>query len=316
MAKKMKLVKKRRFKFRLLLYLLLVFIGYEVSYNTIMDFKLAKSNEDFVKALITDSNYHLLYEKKASNLLTKMFSKIIDVNKPLSILEGSLPFKEKQVPMTYVKNPNPIKNENTSPTILIYNSHQSEEYQGQGLEEYNIKPGVMMASYILQDKLSKLNINTIVLEDNIIDYMNLNNMKHSKSYIASRTFIKPVIESTPSLKLIIDLHRDAMPKDKVTTIINNKSCAKIVFVIGKNNPNYEENLNITNILNDKITEKYKDLSRGVLTKEGDDVNGIYNQDLNGKMTLLEIGSQESTIDEVLNTIELLSPIIGEYINEN
>ena len=64
-----------------------------------------------------------------------------------------------------------------------------------------------------------------------------------------------------------------------------------------------------------IKEKYPSLTRGVLTKGGKGVNGIYNQDLNPNMILLEIGSQNNTIDEVLNTIELLAPIIAEYVNE-
>ena len=64
-----------------------------------------------------------------------------------------------------------------------------------------------------------------------------------------------------------------------------------------------------------IKEKYPNLTRGILTKGGKGVNGIYNQDLNSNMVLIEIGSNESTIDEVLNTIDLLAHIIGEYVNE-
>ena len=73
---------------------------------------------------------------------------------------------------------------------------------------------------------------------------------------------------------------------------------------------------MTNKINDKIKAKYPSLTRGVIGKEGKGNNGVYNQDLNPKMTLLEIGGEENTIDEVLNTIELIAPIIGEYINEN
>ena len=63
--KKVKTVKKRKFKKRLLLYAFLVFLGYELSFNLIMNFKLATNNEDFIKCLLADSNYHLLYEKKS-----------------------------------------------------------------------------------------------------------------------------------------------------------------------------------------------------------------------------------------------------------
>ncbi len=321
--KKVKLKKKRKFKFRILLYAFLVFFGYQVSYNVIMNFKLAHTNEDFIKALLIDSNYHLLYEKKANNLLSKAFSYFFDVNEPVSILENTFHYKANKVDtqaVGYVINPKKgeeqkeVSKVEEQPSVYIYNTHQAEVYKGKGLEQYNITPGVMMASYIFQDKLAKQNVNALVLEDNLIDYMNLNNMKHSQSYKASRYFISKTIKDTQSLKLIFDLHRDSIPKEKSTVVINNKSCAKIVFVVGNEYDNYEQNLALTNKLNQMIKDKYPTLTRGVLIKGGANSNGIYNQDLSTKMTLMEMGSDSNTIDEVLNTIELLAPIIGEFVH--
>ncbi len=313
---KIKLKKKRKFKFRLIAYAFIMFLGYELSFNVIMNLKLVNSNEEFVKALLVDSNYHLLYEKKASDIFTKLFSKILDVNKPVSILENTLHFQANTQNMTYVTNPQleEVKKLNIKPTVYIYNTHQTEEYQGSALQGYNIKPGVMMASYILQDKLALQNIKADVMEDNITDYLNLNNMKYSKSYQASRVFLQNALNKYKNYKLIIDLHRDALTKDKSTVIINNRSCAKISFVVGEEHKNYNANLQVTNTINDKIKQKYPTLTRGVITKGGEDSNGIYNQDLNPNIILIEIGGQENTIDEVLNTIELIAPIIGQYVN--
>ena len=110
------------------------------------------------------------------------------------------------------------------------------------------------------------------------------------------------------------MHRDSIPKEKSTVVINNKSCAKIVFVVGNEYDNYEQNLALTNKLNQMIKDKYPTLTRGVLIKGGAGNNGVYNQDLSTKMTLMEMGSDSNTIDEVLNTIELLAPIIGEFVH--
>ena len=259
---KIKLKKKRKFKFRLIAYAFIMFLGYELTFNIIMNIKLVNSNEDFLKALIADSNYHLLYEKKASDIFTKLFSKILDVNKPVSILENILHFTPNEENMTYVSNPklDEVEKLEVNPTVFIYNTHQTEAYQGKALEGYNITPGVMMASYILQDKLAQINIKANVMEDNITDYLNLNNMKYSKSYEASRIFLKDALNKYPNYKLIIDLHRDALTKDKSTVIINNKSCAKISFVVGEEHQNYEANLKITNIINDKIKAKISKLN--------------------------------------------------------
>ena len=146
--------------------------------------------------------------------------------------------------------------------------------------------------------------------------MNTNNIKYVKSYEVSRKFITDTINNTPSLKLIIDLHRDSIAKDNSTVMINDKACAKIVFIVGNEYDEYQKNLELSNKLNDKIKEKYPSLTRGVLIKGGAGSNGVYNQDLNPKMILLEVGSDKNTISEILNTIELLAPIIGEYVNES
>lgn len=295
-----------------------MFLGYQMSYNIIMNYKLVNNNESFIRALLMDSSYGRLYEKKEENLFNKIFSKIIDVNKPVSILDNMFHLKEnKQVPknqMAYVNNPNfENKEVDKDPEIYIYNTHQAERYQGNSLEGYNIAPGVMMASYILQNKLAENNVKSTVMEDNLIDYMNINNMDHSKSYIASRKFLEEAIKKY-DYKLIIDIHRDSISKDKSTANINNKACAKILFVIGEEYDNYQNNLTITNKVNDMIKEKYPQLTRGIITKGGKGSNGVYNQDLNNNMMLIEIGAEENTIEEVLNTIELIAPIFGEYVN--
>ncbi|MCI9110555.1 MAG: hypothetical protein HFH47_01935 [Bacilli bacterium] len=317
--KRVKTRKKRKFKFRILGYAFLVFLGYQISFNVIMNIKLANTNEDFIKGLLADSNYHMLYEKKANNLFNKIFSYFFDINSPVSILENTFHYKaNKEEVSGYISNPNKnetVSKEQREPLIYIYNSHQGEMYQGKSLEAYNITPGVMMASYIFQDKLEKLGVGTIVMEDNLIDYMNLNNMKHAASYKASRIFASKTIKENPSLKLIIDLHRDSIPKEKSTVIINNKTLAKVSFVVGNEHDNYEQNLKLTNSLNEKIKEKYPSLTRGVLIKGGKGNNGVYNQDLSPKVTCIEIGSDSNTIDEVLNTIELLTPIIAEFVHE-
>lgn len=313
--KKIKL-KKRKFKFRIIVYGLIMFLGYELSFNIIMNLKLVNNNEDFIKALIIDSNYHLLYEKKSSDIFTKLFSKVLNVNKPVSILENTLHFTPNEN-LTYVNNPKleEVEKLEVPQAVYIYNTHQSEAYSGNALEGYNIKPGVMMASYIMQEKLAKNGIKADVMEDNITDYLNLNNMNYSKSYEASRKFLTEALNKYKDYKLIIDLHRDSLPKDKSTVIINNKSCAKISFVVGLDHKNSNQNMETANKLNEKIKIKYSSLTRGIISKGGAGSNGIYNQDLNSNIVLIEIGGPENTIDEVLNTIELIAPIIGEYINE-
>ena len=77
--------------------------------------------------------------------------------------------------------------------------------------------------------------------------------------------------------------------------------------------NYEKNLELASTLNQMIQKKYPSLTRGIITKSGANVNGIYNQDLSEKAILIECGGYQNTMEEVINTLDILSEIIKEYI---
>lgn len=307
----MKKKRKKKF-FKCLLYVFIAFLTYQICFNVILEFKLAKNNEDFIKGLLADSNYYTLYEKKNNNFLNKAFNLVFNIEDPLVILEDSFHVDAEITPKMKLMSNKKEK----EVSVYIYNTHQKEAYAGEGLKEYNITPGVLMASYLMQAKLGEEDINALVLEDDITEYMNLNNMNYASSYKASRTFVSDAIKENPNLKLILDIHRDSISKDKSTVSLNGKNYAKIVFVVGKEHKNADVNLANVTKLNNMIKSKYPTLTRGVLEKSGKGVNGIYNQDLSDKAMLLEIGGPDNTINEVLNTISLVAPIIGAYINEN
>lgn len=183
------------------------------------------------------------------------------------------------------------------------------------MEDYNINPTVLTASYMIQERLNKMGINTIVEENSISDYLKENDMKYYQSYEASRHYLLNTMEKYDSIKLYLDIHRDAISHEYSTVNINDLECAKIMFVVGLEHDNYLTNRENAKHLNDMIKSKYPTLTRGVIEKEGKNVNGIYNQDLGSNIMLIEIGGNYNNINEVLNTIDLITPIIGEYINE-
>ncbi len=202
----------------------------------------------------------------------------------------------------------------TNPSIYIYNSHQKEEYVADNTDTNGMNADVYFASHFFKQELAKYNIDVLVEEGSITDFLVTNNMNYSYSYVASRYFVEDTLNKNPNLNLVIDLHRDATKKDISTTTIDNKSYAKIMFVVGQEYQTYEANLALSNHLNDLISAKYPELSRGVILKKGQGVNGVYNQDLGTNIILLELGCQENTMEEVTNTITLLAPILGEYLN--
>ena len=309
--------------------LITCFFLYQWLLGLFLNLQLTDNNEDFILALLKDSNHHLLYEKSNHNLVNQFLKTIshIDIKKPVSILETVFGYEMQEEwvpdpglqdsddylenPSQYIGDPNPT--EIKEPLVYIYNTHQLEGYSATNFEDYNITPNVLMASYLLKEKLNKAGIPTIVETSNITDFLSLNNWDYSQSYQASKFFITDTLNQYPSLRLLIDLHRDAISKEASTTEIDGKKYAKVLFVVGLEHENYQANLDLANLLSAKIKEKYPTLSRGVMTKEGRGVNGVYNQNLSPYSVLIECGGKENSIDEVMNTMEALSIIIQEYL---
>lgn len=209
----------------------------------------------------------------------------------------------------------PITKEEKTPLIYIYNSHQTEEYTPSSFVEYSVMPTVQMNNYILEEKLEEANYNTIVEEKNIKQVLNEHGWNYAGSYNASRIFLEEAKDTYPTLKYFIDVHRDSLPKDRTTVTIDNKSFASILFLIGLENPNYSENLAFTEKINEKINERYPALSKGIYKKQGEGVNGVYNQDFSPFTILVEMGGPENTIDEILNTSLAFSECLIEVIDE-
>ena len=173
-----------------------------------------------------------------------------------------------------------------------------------------------MASYLLKEKLNQKGISTIVEDTNLTEFLELNNWNYAASYRASRIFMLDKQNTYSSLKYYIDIHRDSINKALSTVNINNKPYARILFVVGLEHKNYEQNLNLANKINDLFNKHYQGLSRGVLKKEGQNVDGIYNQDISPNAILIEVGGVDNNIDEVMNTINAIADVLSIYIKEN
>ncbi len=331
--------KKSLKKMKYIILILGIYFIYQIGSGLLIKVQLTNNNEDFLRAMMKDSNHHILYEKDQNSLLTKVTKLLtgIDMQNPEQTLETVFhykqePFKKESVfvqnennnlmeeqeemvskETEYIKDPNSEKVKDVR--VYLYNTHQTENYSMKNLEPYNITPNVMMASYLLKEKLNKNGIGTIVEETNINEFMNLNHWTVKDTYKASKQFMNQTLTKYPEIDLLIDIHRDAIPKSASTIQIQGKNYAKVLFVIGLNNPNYQKNMTVSKKISDLINTKYPKLSRGIMQKKGAGVNGVYNQDVNGNVILIECGGYENTIDEVSNTIEVLSTVITEYLEE-
>ena len=320
-----KVSKKKKIKYLFLLIIIYLVFSYTFYYS----FKNTKetSNEIFIKFILTNGNANFENNYKLPKIINKTLFYIlkIDFTNPETLFQENIIGynvneedeyrdleKLKQVSY-YMTDPNNIDINN--PIIYIYNSHQLENYNSDNLLVYGITPNVLMASYILKEKLNNLGLSTIVEDTNLTEFLSLNNWSHADSYRASRIFILDKLNTYPSIKYYIDIHRDSVSKDLTTIEINNKKYARILFVVGLEHDNYQKNLTLAENINNLFDKYYPGLSRGIYKKSGPNVNGIYNQDISPNAMLIELGGVDNNIDEVINTINAISDILSIYINK-
>lgn len=204
-----------------------------------------------------------------------------------------------------------IENKVVNPLIYIYNTHDSEKYNLPFTNDYSITPDVKIASFILKDHLNDLNIDSYVETKSVYKYIKKNNLNYNISYDISRKYITD-LKNKYNFKIYIDLHRDSVKYNATLYTKNNKKYAKILFVLGKKNKNYKNNLKFINYINDKLNKDYKGLSRGILYRD----DARFNQDISDNAILLELGGVDNTIEELNNTLYILANILKEYLNEN
>ena len=193
------------------------------------------------------------------------------------------------------------------PLVYIYSSHDKEKYSD--------NKSVLDVDKLLKEKLSLYKINSIIEENQVSTFLDKENLNYNKSYLISRRFLEEVILKYPTLNYFIDIHRDSVDGKVTKTIIDNKSYAKIMFVLGLENPNYLENKEVIMKLNDFINEYYPNLSRGIYEKKGSGVNGVYNQDFHKNTILIEVGGIDNNYEEVLNSTEIITKALYHIIGD-
>ena len=205
---------------------------------------------------------------------------------------------------------NNVKFDNSKPMVYIYNTHDTEKYSVPFISDYSVTPTVKMVSYIFKEHLNNEGISVLVENKKIKDYLTKHKLNYYGCYDASRSYIKQASKNN-DFKILIDLHRDSVKYKQTLYTKDNKKYAKVMFVVTTKHKSYKKNLKFAEYLNSKLNQDYKGLSRGIYKRS--DV--IFNQDLNDNAILIELGGVDNQIEELNNTLEILSKIIKEYLGE-
>lgn len=249
------------------------------NYTTIINFLLREQR------IIKDGNSKNLFNLWTSNL---------DLLIPNYYLKSNN--ENNSVEMTY--------NNVLKPMIYIYNTHDEEKYNDE-ISLFGINNDIYSISDFLCEKLNKKGLVSVKETKRVSEYLEKENLAYKESYKISRRFLEDVKDMYPTLNYFLDIHRDSVSSEHTKVTINNIDYARILFVLGKENPNYQENLVLINKLNDYLNKYYNGLSRGIYEKTGSGVNGVYNQDFSSNCLLIELGGVDNNLREVVNSTEIL-----------
>ncbi len=207
------------------------------------------------------------------------------------------------------------------PLVLIVHTHGSESYLDTGYDFYSPdetfrsleeKQTVVHIGEVLCERLNSLGINT-VHDKTMYDLTDFN-----KSYNYSREGIKKALSEHPSIRFVIDLHRDSVFDSKGNNIkpltnINGEDCAQLMLVVGTNeggavHPNWRDNLTVATHLQDMMNRMYPTLARPINLR-----SSAFNQALATGSVLLEVGSCGNTVEEAENAITLFAEAYAAMI---
>ncbi len=222
----------------------------------------------------------------------------------------------------YETPPNIKIEKGAEPEVLILHTHATEGYMTEDKDYYtqadidqteDSDRSVIMVGETVCRVLGEYGI-TAIHDKTLHD-----NPSYTNSYNRSAETVKKYMEKYPSIKIVIDIHRDSVSTDgglvRCVSEQNGQDAAQIMFVTGSQTgnvtgfDNWMENLRLVLRLQEISETLYPGLARAIYF-----TSKKYNQHLSTGSLLIEVGSSVNTVSEAKYTAELLGRILGVGLN--
>lgn len=209
-----------------------------------------------------------------------------------------------------------LKVDRNKPYILIYHTHTTESYKIAEKDNYRST----------DQRYNMINIGSII---STILKANGHNVEHvdtyhdlpsyNQSYARSYNTIRKKMEESDNIKILFDIHRDAMAenspnideiKKKSKIEIEGKDVATFSLIVGPDSPNYDKVLNFAKYIKAVSDALYPNLCTGIIIKPA----GKYNQHVSDYSALIEVGYNFNTIEEASEGAKLVAEVLSLAIN--
>lgn len=216
-----------------------------------------------------------------------------------------------------VAKPKSLDIEQDKPSILIYHTHGTESYSPAtegNFHSLRKEYTVISVADVMSAELQKRGYH-VIHDDTYHDYPSYNG-----SYGRSVVTAKGILDKNPTIKVVIDLHRDGYDKietranrmqliENSRTKINGEYVARYQFVIGGKSPNKAAVESFAHFVKAVSDSKYPGFSKEPLVNQ----YGSYNQYLSDYATLIELGSNTNTIEEAKKAGYYLADVLADAL---
>lgn len=265
-------------------------------------------------------NWVEFYWKVAANINQATPEEILKTQVPLLALSRVSPqpvkyppiVRKPEYPSVPKELPKTVPLRFPKPYVLIYHTHTSESYLPvSGKDHLLNKRGdiVKVGEYLQKTLEEQYGISTLHC-DQIHD-----NYPFRESYQRSQLTLIKYLREYPSLKILLDVHRDATPGLKTACSIRGKNAATLMMVVGSDkmglaHPNWKNNHLFATKLNESLNLYYPGLSNGIVVSDA-----RYNQHLSDHALIVEFGNQNSELEQVYRSVEHFAEIFAIAIQQ-
>ena len=203
------------------------------------------------------------------------------------------------------------------PQVLIFHTHSCEAYTPQGTDTYEASgefrtlessQSVIAVGDCLAAALEGMGFG--VLHDReLYDYPAYNG-----AYDRSGAAVRQLLEANPSIRVVIDLHRDSLGGRRTEYLLpDGTRSAQVMLLLttGENglyHPSWRENLKLGLELQNRMELDYPGLARPLFLSPA-----RYNQHLSPGALLVEVGTDANTLAEAKQAARLFADCLGQVL---
>jgi stage II sporulation protein P len=217
----------------------------------------------------------------------------------------------------------PILTTKAKKVVFLYNTHDRESFLPELPVSYTHNdPNRAMSTQVNVTNISRriaqsLEKEGLGAEYSTVDYTGIlereNRNYDTQSYPESRKSVKEALARNRDLHYVIDIHRDSLRRGSTTATINGKTYARVNFVIGMQNKNWELNEKLALKINGRIEKKYPGISKGIFGKNGRVAE--YNQSVSPNVILIEVGGVDNTMEECYRTADAIADAVASVYGD-